>query len=200
MPNTFRSVVLGQIGLLIVAAALAAQPAVAPVTHELLLQLDPDRSGADITLAGNLHMVEGTFRLQRGAIHFDPTTGKASGEIVFDATSGKTGNGSRDNKMHKDVIDSRRYPEIVFSPDRAEGALATAGASTLQVHGKFAMRGAEHEVTFPVDVTFAGSTWTAKASFQVPYVRWGMKNPSKLFFKVGDVVQVQFHAAGSAAP
>jgi len=199
MTKTFRWIVLGQIGLLVAVAALAAQPA-APVTHELLLQLDTARSGADITLAGNLHTVKGTFLLKRGAIQFDPATGKASGEIAFDATSGKTGNGSRDNKMHKDVIESGRYPEIVFRPNRAEGTLATSGASTLQVHGMFTMHGAEHEVTFPVEVTFAGSAWAAKASFQVPYVQWGMKNPSVLFLRVGNTVEVQFHAAGSTTP
>ncbi len=98
------------------------------------------------------------------------------------------------------MIESGRYPEIVFSPDRAEGALATPGVSTLQVHGMFTMHGSEHEVTLPVEVTFSGSTWSAKSSFQVPYVRWGMKNPSKLFLRVDDTVQVQFHAAGSATP
>ena len=201
MTKTLRSIVAGPIGLLLVAAVLAAtQPAVAPASHELLLQLDPARSGAEITLAGNLHTVKGTFLLKRGAIHFDPTTGKASGEIAFDATSGKTGNSSRDNKMHKDVIESGRYPEIVFHPVRADGELAASGASTLQVHGMFTMHGAEHEVTFPVEVNFAGSAWTAQASFQVPYVRWGMKNPSKLFLRVDDVVRVQFHASGSTTP
>ena len=201
MTKTLRSIVLGPIGLLVVAAALAAaQRAAAPVSHELLLQLDPARSGADITLAGNLHTVKGTFLLKRGVIHFDPSTGKASGKIAFDATSGKTGNSSRDSKMHKDVIESGRYLEIVFRPDRAAGELAAAAASTLQVHGMFTMHGAEHEVTFPVEVIFAGSAWTAKASFQVPYVQWGMKNPSKLFLRVDDVVQVQFHASGSATP
>ena len=164
------------------------------------LQLDPAGSGADISLTGNVHTVHGAFLLKRGAIHFDPTTGRASGEVVFDATSGKTGNGSRDHKMHKDVIESGRYPEIVFRPDRAEGQLATSGTSTLQVHGLFAIHGAEHEVTFPVEISFSGSAWTAKASFQVPYVRWGMKNPSKFFLRVDDVVQVQFHASGNATP
>lgn len=193
--------VLSPIVILVVSASLAAaQSAAAPLTHELKLQLDPGRSGADIALTGNLHTVEGTFQLKRGAIHFDPATGKASGEVVFDATSGKTGNNSRDNKMHKDVIESGRYPEIVFRPDRADGVLAASGASTLQIHGMFTMHGAEHEVTFPVDLSFAGSAWTAKASFQVPYVRWGMKNPSKLFLRVDDVVQVQFHTSGSTAP
>jgi len=177
---------------------LAAQ--VAPPAQELLLQLDPARSGADIVLVGNLHTVDGSFSLERGTVHFDPATGKASGEIVFDATSGKTGNGSRDNKMHKDVIESQRYPEIVFHPDRADGTFSTSGDSTLKVHGMFAIHGAEHEVTFPVQVSLAVTAWTAKASFQVPYVKWGMKNPSVLFFRVGDSVQVQFHAAGNTAP
>ena len=183
MTNTFRSIVIGQSGLLVVVAALTAQPAQTPVTHELLLQLDTAQSGADITLVGTLHTVKGAFLLKHGAIRFDPATGKASGEIAFDATSGKTGNGSRDNKMHKDVIESGRYPEIVFRPDRAEGKLTTSGAYTLQVHGMFTMHGAEHEVTFPVEVTFAGSDWTAKTSFQVPVCAVGNEESQQAFLE-----------------
>jgi hypothetical protein len=121
--NLFPSIALGQFAPLVVAAALAAQPASAQVADTLRLQLDAARSGADIALGGNLHTVKGTFLLKRGDIQFDPATGKVSGEVAFDATSGKTGNGSRDNKMHKDVIESGRYPEIIFRPNRAEGTL-----------------------------------------------------------------------------
>jgi hypothetical protein len=96
MTKTLRSMILSPIGLLVVAATLAAaQPAASPATHELLLQLGPAGSGAEISLTGNMHTVHGAFLLKRGAVHFDPATGKASGEVVFDATSGKTGNGSR---------------------------------------------------------------------------------------------------------
>ena len=194
MKKTLRSITL----FAVVAALTQLHAAnVAPPSQELLLQLDPAKSGADIILVGNLHTVDGSFLLKRGTVHFDPATGKVSGEVVFDATSGKTGNSSRDSKMHKDVIQSQRYPEIVFHPDRADGNFSTSGDSTLQVHGVFAIHGAEHEVTFPVQVNLAGTAWAAKASFQVPYVKWGMKNPSVLFFRVGDTVQVQFHAAGS---
>ena len=85
---------------------------------------------------------------------------------MFDATSGKTGNGSRDNKMHKDVIESPRYPEIVFRPDRADGKLAASGASTLQVHGMFVIHGAEHEVTFPVEVSSAEAPGLRRLRFR----------------------------------
>ncbi|HSZ63325.1 MAG TPA: YceI family protein [Terriglobales bacterium] len=199
MSRAFRSLVPPYFSLLVLTIVLGA-PSSAQVSHELLLQLDPGQSGADIKLEGNLHTVEGSFLMKRGSIHFDPANGRVSGEIVFDATSGKTGNGSRDNKMHKDVLESWRYTEIVFRPDHADGALTPSGTSKLQVHGIFLIHGAEHEVTFPVEVTLSGNAWSAKSSFQVPYARWGMKNPSVLLLKVGDVVQVEFHAAGSVAP
>jgi polyisoprenoid-binding protein YceI len=171
----------------------------ATAAQQISLQLDPTKSGVDITLVGNLHTVEGTFTSKRGALQYDPATGIASGEIVFDATSGKTGNDSRDKKMHKDVIQSDRYPEITFRPDHAEGVLALSGDATLQVHGQFSIHGSQHEVTFPVQMTVQGNSWTAKALFTIPYAKWGMKNPSVLFFRVGDDVKIQFHASGNIA-
>jgi polyisoprenoid-binding protein YceI len=182
------------------ALAQTAPPASEQIPHELQLQLDPARSGAAITLTGNFHTVEGSFALKHGAIHYDSATGKASGEIVFDAATGKTGNDGRDNKMHKSVIESATFPEIAFRPDHAEGALAASGDSTLQVHGMFSIHGLEHDVTFPVDMHLEGRAWTARASFEIPYAKWGMKNPSVLFLRVSGVVGVQFHAAGNLTP
>lgn len=173
---------------------LAAQ---ATPTHELHLQIEPAQSGAEILLSGNIHTVEGSFTLKQGDIEYDPATGKASGEIVFDATSGKTGDDGRDKKMHKDVIESTRFPEIAFRPDHAEGTLAASGDSRLQVHGMFSIHGAEHEITIPVAVHLEGSTWSAKAAFRIPYAKWGMKNPSVFFFRVASFVDIEFHAAGS---
>ena len=176
------------------AQACAAQ---ATPAHELHLQIDPAQSGAHIQLTGNFHTVEGSFTLKQGEIAYDPATGKASGEIVFDATSGKTGNDGRDKKMHKDVIESARFPEIMFRPDHAEGTLADSGDSTLQVHGMFSIHGAEHELTIPVTVHLEDGNWSAKATFRIPYAKWGMKNPSMLVLRVASFVDIEFHAAGT---
>jgi polyisoprenoid-binding protein YceI len=197
MKKSFHS--LAPWGVLLSLAGMLAAQAPTPA-QELVLQLDPARSGAEITLPATMHTVHGTFVAKHGTIHFDPASGRADGEIVFDAASGNTGNDGRDHKMHHDVLESQRYPEIVFRPDRAEGAFTASGTSTLQVHGRFGIHGAEHEITIPVEVSFTGNAWTAKASFQVPYVKWGMKNPSTLFLHVPDSVTVRIHAAGSAAP
>lgn len=183
--------------LLFLAGELAAQQAKAG--PNIQLQLDPAKSSAEITLVGNMHTVEGSFQAVRGTIHFNSVTGSAGGEIVFDARTGKTGNDSRDKKMHNDVLESTRFAEISFRPDRAEGTLAGAGDSTLQVHGQFVIHGAEHEVVFPVQVHLEGETWTANSTFTVPYAKWGMKNPSVLFLRVAGEVKVQFHASGSLA-
>ena len=186
-----RLTVLPLLGYWLVAAA-QNQPA-----HDILLQLDIAKSTAEISLVGNLHTVEGSFQSKRGVIHYDPASGKATGEVVFDANSGKTGNNSRDKKMHTDVIESARFPEIAFRPDRAEGTLARSGESTLQVHGMFSIHGAEHELTIPVQINLQERAWTATASFTVPYAKWGMENPTVLFLRVGDDVTVQLQAAGT---
>ena len=66
----------------------------------------------------------------------------------------------------------------------------------VQVHGMFGIHGAEHEITVPVVVKLEADHWTASAHFQVPYVKWGLKNPSALFLRVGDIVDIDFRAAG----
>jgi polyisoprenoid-binding protein YceI len=184
--------------VIVLACDLAAQTAPSvPPAREVELQFDPAQSVATISLSGNFHTVEGSFTLKHGAVKYDPATGKVGGEIVFDATSGKTGNDGRDRKMHREVLESATFPEISFHPDRAEGALATSGDSTIQVRGMFSIHGADHELTIPVTVHLEGNNWTAKAAFQIPYAKWGMKNPSVLFLRVAGFVDVQFVAAGS---
>jgi len=166
-------------------------------SQELLLKCDAGKTSADFTLGDVLHTVRGTFLEKRGEIHFDPASGKINGEIVFDATSGHSGSDARDRKMHKDVLESRRYPEISFRPDGVDGKVAASGMSTVQVHGIFGIHGAEHEVTLPVAVTLAADHWEVSSHFQVPYVKWGIKNPSVLFLRVGDVVDIDLRGSGN---
>ena len=167
------------------------------IAQESVLRCDPAHTVANITLGDTLHTVHGSFQAKRGEIQFDPASGKAGGEIVFDAASGQTGNNARDRKMHKDVLESQRYPEISFRPDHTDGSVSFQGPSTLQVHGVFGIHGADHEITVPVTLKWAQDHWEATAHFQLPYVQWGMKNPSMLLLRVGPTVDVGLHAEGS---
>ena len=180
----FRALVFLSIAM----AAAAAQ--------DLALQLDPQRTTINFTLGDVLHTVRGTFQLKRGELRLDPASGKISGEIVVDTKSGVSGNGMRDRKMHREVLESDRYPEIVFHPDHIEGAVSLSGMSSVRVHGIFTIHGAEHELTVPADVKLAPGYWTATLHFAVPYVQWGIKNPSTLFLRVSESTDIDMTASG----
>jgi polyisoprenoid-binding protein YceI len=167
-------------------------------SQEIALNPDPANTTVRFTLSATLHTVHGSFKLTRGAIRFDPATGKISGAVVVDATSGASGDDKRDRNMHQDVLESTKYPEIVFTPDRVDGVVAPQGASQIQVHGVFRIHGAAHESTLPVQVEVHNGQASAKTNFTIPYVKWGMKNPSSLFLHVSDKVEIE--AATSALP
>jgi polyisoprenoid-binding protein YceI len=179
------------------AAMLAAASSIP--AEDTVLQIDPSQTKVEFTLAAVLHTVRGSFRLKRGNMRFDSATGKASGELVVDATSGASGSGARDRNMHKNVLESGRYPEIVFRPDRVEGKLTLEGTSHVGLHGMFSIHGADHDITLPAVVENDGGRYTAAIAFAVPYVQWGMKNPSTLFLRVSDKVEISIHTVARAA-
>lgn len=191
-PRRFATAV-AFVTVLTVGASLAAAQAAS-------LDLDPAQTSVKFTLPDVLHTVHGTFRLSHGELQFEPSSGKISGEIVVDAKSGESGSGMRDRKMHKEVLESERYPDISFRPDRVEGHVATTGKSSVQVHGIFRIHGTDRELTIPAEVEMSGDHWSATVHFAVPYGKWGMKNPSTLFLRVSDSVEIDLAGSGTVTP
>jgi polyisoprenoid-binding protein YceI len=165
--------------------------------QQTTLELDPAKTLIQFTLDASLHTVHGSFQATQGELRLDPASGALSGAIVVDARSGRTGNGLRDRKMHKDVIESEQYPEISFHPDRVTGTLVQQGKSVVKVHGTFNLHGTDRQIEVPAEVEMAGNSWTAKVRFTIPYAKWGMKNPSTLFLRVSDTVEIDFAAGGN---
>ena len=161
------------------------------------LTFDPEKTQVRWTLDTTLHTVHGTFRLRSGNIHFDPATGKASGEIVVNAQSGESGNPGRDEKMHKEVLESSKYSDIVYRPDSAKGNFSGSDTWTLEVHGKFTLHGTEHEMTIPVQWKRDGQGWTSTSKFTIPFLTWGLKNPSNFVLRVKPDVEIELDGAGT---
>jgi hypothetical protein len=164
---------------------------------QIVLSVDPAKSTVHWSVESSLHTVHGTFHVKRGTVSVDPATGKASGEIVVDATSGESGNDGRDRRMHKEILESSRFSEVVFRPDRADGTVVAQGNSSLKLHGIFSMHGADHEISVPTQATLKEDQWKGTAAFKVPYIEWGLKNPSNFLLKVKPVVEVQLDLTGS---
>lgn len=198
--RSFVAGLLAIAGLAILLSAAAAPPRVQSTgvpSREIVLTLDPAQSKVHWTVDSSLHTVHGTFSLKNGSVHFDPATGKAGGEIVVSATSGDSENNSRDKRMHKEILESAKYPEVVFRPTQVEGKVAPSGASDVTLYGIFSIHGSNHELAAQVHAEMDGDHWTGTGKFEVPYVSWGIKDPSNFFLKVKHVVSVQLEMSGA---
>lgn len=161
------------------------------------LELDPAKTQIQWTLGDVLHTVHGVFQMRSGVITFDPATGAASGEIIVDSASGDSGTKARDKKMDKDVLQTERYPEIAFYPKRVIGSVPSQGGSQIQVQGLFRLHGSDHDLTLVMPVQINGRLVSASTQFVVPYVAWGLKDPSTLFLRVAKEVQISIAANGT---
>ena len=164
--------------------------------QETTFVIDPAKTTVSFSLEATMHTVHGTFRVKSGVIQFNPATGAASGSVTVDTTSGETGNGRRDRNMHKDVLQSERYPEITFTPTRVTGSLVAQGESSVTVDGVLRLRGVDHAVALSFKVQTSDGELRATTQFTVPYVAWGLKNPSSFLLHVSEKVEVSIAAEG----
>ncbi len=178
------------------AAMLCANAVAQNVESEDVVQLDPAKTRIEFTLGDVLHTVHGTFQLKRGSLRFSPAQDSIGGALVVDATSGDSGNHSRDKKMDKEVLEAGKYPEIVFLPQRMTGHVNPQGTSQVEVAGIFRIHGADHPITLTMPVHITGDELTATTHFEIPYQQWGMKNPSTLFLRVSNKVIIDLAAVG----
>jgi hypothetical protein len=60
----------------------------------------------------------------------------------------------------------------------------------------FLLHGAEHELTVPVQAELTPDHWKGTGKFNVPYIRWGLKNPSNFILKADPSVDVELEMKG----
>jgi polyisoprenoid-binding protein YceI len=178
-------------------AALFHAPAARADPQRLVL--DPPDALVDFTLGATLHTVEGQIRLTGGEIRFDPETGSAAGEIVVDATSARTGSASRDRNMHRDVLESERYPRIVFRAERLRVLRRDAQGAEVELDGALEMHGQQRPLVLPARIGSTAEGVTIEARFRVPYVDWGMRDYSNFLLRVDRFVDVTVRCEGRLA-
>ena len=178
------------------ALTLAVILAPAALAQHQTFVVNPDASEVKMTLKTTHELVSGAFHIQSGSIEFDRSNPKMSGSVSVLAGSGKTGNDSRDKKMNKEILKVEQNAIVSFEPKSYAGAIAPSGDSTIQVTGIFTLLGTPHEITVPMLTHLDGASATAKTHFVVPYVQWGLKNPSFLIWKADNDVAIDLSLTG----
>jgi polyisoprenoid-binding protein YceI len=184
------SALLGLLAVLSFAGAALAQAPAVPIA----ITLDPATTSVHWTLDTTLHTVHGTFRLKSGAFKFDPATGDVNGLIVIDAASGESGDSSRDKRMHAAILESAQYPTITFRPTHIDGKIDLAAAGSVTVDGVFNLHGQDHPLQITVNLHPQGDAVALATHFTVPFVAWGLKDPSTFVFRTEKQVTLDVEA------
>ena len=189
-----------------VAAAIAIAIVVAPAYPVLtvasaqsrfgVLELDPAETRVEFSLGGALHTTHGKFQLKRGIIKADSATGHAEGSVVVDAASGESGDSLRDNRMKASVLEAQTYPEITFNPQHFDGHLDNHGNFQVKLEGVLVLHGGRHQTVIEAQGKLKDDDLVATAHFSIPYVEWGLTDPSVLFLTVAKEVDIDIAMTG----
>ena len=168
-------------------------------SHKRTVVFQPETTSIRWTLSDHIHTVYGTFKLKRGAVDVNLDDGSADGLIEVDATSGESGNPARDGRMHKSILESDRYPIISFRPTHVIGKVVSSSDEVVTVEGVFRIHGAEHPLQLSINIHPESNAITLKTHFTLPYVGWGMKDPSIFVLRVNNTVDIDVEATASAS-
>jgi len=161
------------------------------------LHLDPATSEVHFTLKDTLHTVHGSFRLSAGDIVFNPKSGEAQGKISVETGSGASGNDTRDGRMKREYLNVGKFPVAEFEPQKVTGFDAGVSVQKIVVAGNLILLGDSHAMTLEFELSQTGKQAAAIAHFMIPYVAWGIKDPSIPFVKVEKQVAIDVVAKGS---
>ena len=175
-----------------------AKPSAGIPARNIAIHFDPQATQIHFKVGSLARDVRGTFQFKGGALAIDPDSTLAQGELLVDATTGRTGNAARDKQMQDEVLESKRYPSIFFHAEHLRGQVPkTDGSADVIAEGMLNIHGADHPMQMKVHLVRVGNALSATTHFSVPYVEWGMKNPRGAFLHLSKTAQVDVSAKGT---
>jgi polyisoprenoid-binding protein YceI len=168
--------------------------------QQIHLRLNAQQSEVHWVLKDTLQTVHGSFAIKQGHFTFYPEEGtdwcRAEGEVVIDVPSGASGNKTRDARMHREFLESYKYPVAIFRARRYSGIIRPGPLQTVRVEGTITLHGVEHPLTLEFKVLLDGNKVAAETGFEIPYVDWGIKDPSIPMIHVEKQALVEVAARG----
>jgi polyisoprenoid-binding protein YceI len=182
--------------VVLVRLAFAASNQSIPLGKWAVLSFDAANTTIQYHLMGWPHVTRGTFKLKRGKIQIDPVSGRVLGSLVVDAASGDNGHSVRDARMNNSVLEVQSFPEVSFEPQQVESHGTPPGEFPASVRGVMTIHGSTHPLAVVARVERHNDAVVVHCNFAIPYVAWGLKDPSILFFTVAKEVEIEVTAVG----
>lgn len=97
---------------------------------------------------------------------------------------------SIDRDIREKVLETSRYPQIVFRSTR----ILRKGAGRFEIRGILALHGFSRNVTVPTEVTVEGDVLTARGKFSIRHSEFGMERLSAVggTIKATDEIRLSF--------
>ena len=171
-------------GFLAIALASLGTAAPGGRVHPLRYKVEVAGSSVRWELPATFEPIKGIVPLFHGSIDAHPLPGggwDVSARIVVPAAAMRTGNRLRDRTLREKVLETTRYPEIVFELRQFTGDLSRfrpGQTFPVQVAGDLTVHGKTATVQFPVDVSVFPKAVVLTGSFPVHWKAYGLQDPS----------------------
>jgi polyisoprenoid-binding protein YceI len=181
--------------LLTLAVLAVALPA---LSEQMTFVLDSERSEVRILLGATLHTVPGSAPIGPATLTWDTESGEASGQVVIQSAELDTRIDARNAKMHEIVLKTLEHPEIIFEATGFELRQPGDDEMRFVLRGALTLVGTTQQIEFETHARRRGDdSWKARADLNVPYVEWGLEDPSMPLFGVDKHVAVEVKAIGT---
>ena len=177
-----------------VGAACELPPLQDPAKPRMVYRLDETKSLVRFDAKAFLHDFTGKTSKVQGSIRLsDPDRlDDAEACVAIDAAGLDTGNGTRDDTMRKDHLETAKYPTIGFRLARLESARRDAGGWEFTARGTLSLHGTSREIRLPVHARQDGEAVRLTATLPLKMSDYQIPIPKLLFVAVEDQVQVSF--------
>ena len=171
---------------MLVAFALTAPGPRLPqvAVHPLRYKIEVAGSSVRWELPATFEPIKGIVPLFQGTIEATPLSGggwDVKAHIVVPAAAMRTGNRRRDRTLREKVLQTARYPEIVFDLRQFTGDLSKfrpGSTFPVEVAGDLTVHGRTAAVQLPVDVSVFPGAVILTGSFPVHWKAYGLEDPS----------------------